>query len=72
MTMIVRAVVDDVRSLMQFTGCLSSRGHEPQEAGVQGYWLCPHCGLQVRWPCPEEAVRHTAPGEQVLDNWSKR
>ena len=67
-----RTVVDDVRGLMQYRGCLSPKGHAPVPSGVQDYWLCPHCGLQLRWPCPDEIHReHTAPGEQVLDLWSK-
>ena len=66
-----RSIVDDVRGLMQYTGCLSARGHEPQPTDVASYWLCPHCGLQIHWPCEEQAVAHKPRGEAILERWSK-
>lgn len=68
----IHSIVDDVRGLMQYVGCRSPRGHEPQESGVACYWLCPHCGLQLHWPQEGVTVEHTAPGQVALDLWAKR
>lgn len=72
MTTSDRTVADDVRSLMHFAPCHPGRQHAPVDSGVAGYWLCPLCGLQVRWPCPEDSVVHESPAERQLTDWSKR